>query len=132
MDYKEEYKKYLDVTKDNFKEKWGNLNFVEEDKDVVINKWLAIHDVFFDFTKHSDKSKNIWFNEIREIALFNLFNIDPEGLDVLDVLNGDGLDDIKEKLKGLHEEWTSTVLECAEKEIKGDYTINSFTKKGGQ
>lgn len=132
MDYKEEYKKYLDVNKDNFKEKWGNLNFVEEDKDVVINKWLAIHDVFFDFTKHSDKSKNIWFNEIREIALFNLFNIDPEGLDVLDVLNGDGLDDIKEKLKGLHEEWTSTVLECAEKEIKGDYTINSFTKKGGQ
>lgn len=129
MDYKEEYKKYLDVTKDNFKEKWGNLNFVEEDKDVVINKWLAIHDVFFDFTKHSDKSKNIWFNEIREIALFNLFNIDPEGLDVL---NGDGLDDIKEKLKGLHEEWTSTVLECAERETGGDYTINSFTKKGGQ
>lgn len=132
MDYKEEYKKYLDVTKDNFKEKWGNLNFVEEDKDVVINKWLAIHDVFFDFTKYSDKSKNIWFNEIREIALFNLFNIDPEELNVLDVLNGDGLDDTKEKLKGLHEEWTSTVLECAEKETGGDYTINSFTKKGGQ
>lgn len=131
MDYKEEYKKYLDVTKENFKEKWGNLSFTKEDTDVVINKWLAIYNVFFDFNQYSDKSKNGFFNDIREIALFNLFTIDPEELNVLD---GHDLENIKEKLKDLQEEWIGAVVECADRETKttAKYRINSFTKMGGR
>ena len=123
----------LKVTdKNDFEKKWGNLDFLDEEDSIILNKWNTIYKIFFD--PNVERIKNGLYNEIREIALYNLFSLDPSYF-----MNLTGLSEENKKgLIQLQNEWMSTLIECLFRycDINGydvdQCEIVSFTKKGGQ
>jgi hypothetical protein len=106
----------------DFQEKWNaNTDFSKEN-------WEAVYKLFFDYKDIIKKDKNIWFNEIREMALYNLFYTDPS------YFKENVQNEISDKLLSLQEQWTSIILECANDVSENDnnYEIISFIRKGGQ
>jgi len=106
----------------DFQEKWNaNTDFSKEN-------WEAVYKLFFDYKDIIKKDKNIWFNEIREMALYNLFYTDPS------YFKENLQNEISDKLLSLQEQWTSIILECANDVSDNDnnYDILSFIRKGGQ
>uniref|UniRef100_A0A6C0DIJ0 Uncharacterized protein n=1 Tax=viral metagenome TaxID=1070528 RepID=A0A6C0DIJ0_9ZZZZ len=116
----------------DFHNKWGNIDFSNDTNiDFVISKWKAIHVLFYDYNDVISKSKNIWFNEIREIGLYNLFFTDPT---YFSQYFSDEPSDILNQLLSLQEKWIGIIFECADEVCNGDndYKLLSFVKKGGQ
>jgi len=116
----------------DFHNKWGNIDFSNDtNSDFVISKWKAIHVLFYDYNDVISKSKNIWFNEIREIGLYNLFFTDPT---YFSQYFSDETSDILNQLLSLQEKWIGIIFECADGVCNGDnnYELLSFVKKGGQ
>jgi hypothetical protein len=106
----------------DFQEKWNaNTDFSKAN-------WEAVYKLFFDYKDIIKKDKNIWFNEIREMALYNLFYTDPS------YFKENLQNEISDKLLSLQEQWTSIILECANDVSDNDnnYDILSFIRKGGQ
>jgi len=106
----------------DFQEKWN------VDTDFSKEKWEAVYKLFFDYKDIIKKDKNIWFNEIREMALYNLFYTDPS------YFKEHLQNEISDKLLSLQEQWISIILECADNVSDNDntYEIISFIRKGGQ
>ena len=106
----------------DFQEKW-NVN-----TDFSKDNWEAVYKLFFDYKDIIKKDKNIWFNEIREMALYNLFYTEPS------YFSQNLSNEISEKLLSLQQNWTSIILECADNVSGNDnnYEIRSFIRKGGQ
>ena len=106
----------------DFQEKWN------VDTDFSKEKWEAVYKLFFDYKDIIKKDKNIWFNEIREMALYNLFYTDPS------YFKENVQNEIFDKLLSLQEQWISIILECADdvSDKDNNYEIISFIRKGGQ
>ena len=131
----------LRFSKETFKGLWvDNLVFCN-DEPLPINraKWIVIYLLFYEFRNMSGelskKSKNIWYNEIREIGLFNLFTIEnSEHFQAsMETMFTGQFQVVKDKLLELHHEWTTVVLNCAEQSFGSpNYTVISIEKKGGQ
>ena len=106
----------------DFQEKWNvNADFSKEN-------WEAVYKLFFDYKDIIKKDKNIWFNEIREMALYNLFYTEPS------YFSQNLPNEISDKLLSLQQQWSSIILECADNVCDNDsnYEILSFIRKGGQ
>jgi hypothetical protein len=107
---------------DDFQEKWN------VDREFSKENWEAVYKLFFDYKDIIKKDKNIWFNEIREMALYNLFYTEPS------YFQEDFQNVISDKLMSLQQQWISIVLESANDVCDNDtnYSIIDFIRKGGQ
>ena len=106
---------------DDFNHKWPTdlRQFPFDD-----NHWNEVSRLFFN--PPSEKQSNIWHNEIREIALFNLFSVDST------TMQHDNHD-----LYVLYEEWNAAVNQCIDNYTKihslpQPVQISNIEKKGGQ
>jgi hypothetical protein len=134
----EQVRELLSVDKDTFHALWvDNLVFCNDPiHPLNRSKWIVIYLLFYDFREFSEKSRNIWYNEIREIALFNLFCISDRSefeTKMLTVFTEE-FEVIASSLIELHDKWIGTLLDCATRSNgdNRDFEVVSLEKKGGQ
>lgn len=151
-------KHLIDIDLDNFKTLWGTeinmFDFEKNEETTSLVRLLSLHVLFFEFSKLSEllgrtlKSKNIWYNEIRENALLNFFGIDR--IDLESFMTDKMPPNIVSDIMNLYDNWTIVLIECANREyqlkqsgksipdVNPDgstnlpFTIRSIEKKGGQ
>jgi hypothetical protein len=132
----EEY--LINIDKNSFKRLWGDqsdmLDEKPENPEELRTRLAGIYLLFFNFDEFSKfiknspqysdtlKRNNIWYNEIRENTLLNLFDIDKDDLNGL-LIKYFGHDSIITiSILNLYDQWISTLLHC------GDLEMNKYRK----
>lgn len=82
-----------------FNQIWGATDMLE----LTEIKWQAISELFYNSKRWIRKERNIWHNELRERALFSVFQI-PIGHSILQNTN----------INNLKNEWMRTLNDCIE------------------
>ena len=131
----EEY--LINIDKNSFKRLWGDqsdmLDEKPENPEELRTRLAGIYLLFFNFDEFSKfiknspqysdtlKRNNIWYNEIRENTLLNLFDIDKDDLNGL-LIKYFGNSIITISILNLYDQWISTLLHC------GDLEMNKYRK----
>jgi len=123
----------FNISKENFQTLWGNQsNMLDLEKPhVTIPRLAGIYVLFFKFDQLSSvikrnkqiygdglKRNNIWYNEIRENTLLNLFDIDTNKFSRFLMDNLGRENEITINILELYQEWISTLLQCGYLEMK--------------